>query len=119
MNTTTNYAEFLIIEDFLKDNHVPIASLDKLPRTIEKGIVKLDEPVKIDPKAVGAIGAMFEDITLDISWKTEEVDSNRFTTLVLEYRYTHPGGGSNGKSVILYSKNGSNLGTWEEVIANR
>jgi len=109
MNTTTNYQEFLKIEDFLKDIQVPISSLDKLPRTIENGFTTIDEPISIEPESAGPLAPMFDSIELKVSWLTFITNrEQRITRLFLEYKYEHPSG-SNGYSVDLYSVDGSDF----------
>ena len=108
MNVTTNYNEFLSIEDYLKSIDIPISTLDILPRTIESGHTRLDEPVSISPESAGPLAPMFKSINVSIYWKTEEHLNKRVTILSLDYRYTHPSG-SNGYTVHLYSVDGSDF----------
>ena len=67
MNVTTNYNEFLIIEDYLRSIDIPIASLDNFPKTNhDNDRTTLDEPISIDPKSSGPLAPIFTEITLNI-----------------------------------------------------
>ena len=116
MNVTTNYNEFLIIEDYLRSIDIPIASLDNFPKTNhDNDRTTLDEPITIDPKSSGPLAPIFTEITLNIWWNTWETGPDRITRLCLDYSYKHPSG-SNGYAVHLYSVNGSDLGDYESTV---
>ena len=120
MNVTTNYAEALLINQYLVDNNILVQipgdeqPLFITPRTMENGCTILDT-IKINPEQTGPMAPMFTEITLTVLYFTNEhtigEKTIRFTKLVLEYQYQHPSG-SNGHRLEIMSEDGGAFKKW-------